>query len=202
MALLRFYLRSEIAELAPQRRAHPRHRRPRPAGAPTSSRSSSDAETRTRGQRAAQSRRSRSATAGAARSPRAARRIARGRQGRRTGSRRHRRSGCFARQLLTADMPDPDLVIRTSGEKRISNFLLWQSAYAELVFIDRCGRTSPRTISRMRSASSTAATAGTVPRADASALRTPSRLGADPGRRWRSAPAYFGRPGLGSCSSP
>jgi len=43
----------------------------------------------------------------------------------------------FARELLTADMPDPDLVIRTSGEKRISNFLLWQSAYAELVFMDR-----------------------------------------------------------------
>jgi undecaprenyl diphosphate synthase len=43
----------------------------------------------------------------------------------------------FARQLLTVGMPDPDLVIRTSGEKRISNFLLWQSAYAELVFMDR-----------------------------------------------------------------
>ncbi len=43
----------------------------------------------------------------------------------------------FARRLLTVDMPDPDLVIRTSGEKRISNFLLWQSAYAELVFMDR-----------------------------------------------------------------
>src|SRR5690606_20429771 len=43
----------------------------------------------------------------------------------------------FARYLLTAGMPDPDLVIRTSGEKRISNFLLWQSAYAELVFVDR-----------------------------------------------------------------
>ncbi|MEI6985357.1 MAG: isoprenyl transferase [Rhodospirillaceae bacterium] len=38
--------------------------------------------------------------------------------------------------LLTAGIPDPDLVIRTSGEKRLSNFLLWQSAYAELVFID------------------------------------------------------------------
>ena len=33
-------------------------------------------------------------------------------------------------------MPDPDLVIRTSGEQRLSNFLLWQSAYAELVFLD------------------------------------------------------------------
>jgi len=43
----------------------------------------------------------------------------------------------FARHLLTIDIPDPDLVIRTSGEKRISNFLLWQSAYAELVFVDR-----------------------------------------------------------------
>lgn len=38
--------------------------------------------------------------------------------------------------LWTADLPDPDLVIRTSGEKRISNFLLWQAAYAELVFLD------------------------------------------------------------------
>ncbi len=40
------------------------------------------------------------------------------------------------RALWTADIPDPDLVIRSSGEKRLSNFLLWQSAYAELVFID------------------------------------------------------------------
>ncbi len=38
--------------------------------------------------------------------------------------------------LLTADLPDPDLLIRTSGEKRISNFLLWQLAYTELVFTD------------------------------------------------------------------
>jgi undecaprenyl diphosphate synthase len=43
----------------------------------------------------------------------------------------------FARHLLTRDVPDPDLLIRTSGEKRISNFLLWQCAYAELVFLDR-----------------------------------------------------------------
>jgi undecaprenyl diphosphate synthase len=42
----------------------------------------------------------------------------------------------FARHLLTADIPDPDLVIRTSGEQRISNFLLWQTAYSELVFTD------------------------------------------------------------------
>jgi undecaprenyl diphosphate synthase len=42
---------------------------------------------------------------------------------------------CVARHLFTHGMPDPDLLIRTSGEQRISNFLLWQSAYAELVFI-------------------------------------------------------------------
>ena len=36
--------------------------------------------------------------------------------------------------LTTSDMPDPDLLIRTSGELRISNFLLWQIAYAELYF--------------------------------------------------------------------
>src|SRR5215213_670341 len=39
--------------------------------------------------------------------------------------------------LFTRDMPDPDLIIRTSGEHRISNFLLWQSAYAELFFTPR-----------------------------------------------------------------
>ncbi len=42
----------------------------------------------------------------------------------------------FSSLLFTAGMPDPDLVIRTSGEHRLSNFLLWQSAYAELVFLD------------------------------------------------------------------
>ena len=42
----------------------------------------------------------------------------------------------FHSYLETADIPDPDLIIRTSGEQRLSNFLLWQSAYAELVFLD------------------------------------------------------------------
>jgi undecaprenyl diphosphate synthase len=44
--------------------------------------------------------------------------------------------GALARSLYAPEMPDPDLVIRTSGEQRISNFLLWQSAYAEYVFTD------------------------------------------------------------------
>jgi undecaprenyl diphosphate synthase len=38
--------------------------------------------------------------------------------------------------MYHADMPDPDLVVRTSGEYRISNFLLWELAYSELVFTD------------------------------------------------------------------
>lgn len=43
----------------------------------------------------------------------------------------------FARYLDTYNMPDPDLIIRTSGEQRLSNFLLWQSAYSELFFSPR-----------------------------------------------------------------
>jgi len=42
----------------------------------------------------------------------------------------------FAQHLHTDGIPDPDLVIRTSGEQRLSNFLLWQAGYAELVFMD------------------------------------------------------------------
>ena len=52
----------------------------------------------------------------------------------------------IAAALDTADIPDPDLLIRTSGEMRLSNFLLWQTAYTEFVFLDtywpdfdRCG---------------------------------------------------------------
>src|SRR5438874_6510603 len=42
----------------------------------------------------------------------------------------------LARHLYAPDMPDPDLLVRTSGEFRISNYLLWELAYAELVFTD------------------------------------------------------------------
>ena len=42
----------------------------------------------------------------------------------------------ISRRLYTGDLPDPDFIIRTSGEERVSNFLLWQMAYAELYFCD------------------------------------------------------------------
>ena len=42
----------------------------------------------------------------------------------------------LAQHLYTADLPDPDLVVRTSGEARLSGFLLWQAAYAEYAFVD------------------------------------------------------------------
>ena len=43
----------------------------------------------------------------------------------------------FDKYLITAGYPDPDLIIRTSGEQRISNYLLWQGAYSEFLFVDR-----------------------------------------------------------------
>ena len=56
--------------------------------------------------------------------------VAAGRSGSQRGDRRQ------AREYLDApDLPDPDLIIRTSGEQRLSNFLLWQAAYSELVFV-------------------------------------------------------------------
>ena len=42
----------------------------------------------------------------------------------------------FDRFLATSGIPDPDLIVRTSGESRISNYLLWQSAYSEFLFTD------------------------------------------------------------------
>ena len=45
--------------------------------------------------------------------------------------------GSFGNFLYTAGIPDPDLLIRTSGEIRISNFLLWQLSYSELYFLDK-----------------------------------------------------------------
>jgi undecaprenyl diphosphate synthase len=48
---------------------------------------------------------------------------------------RHIDENSFETRLATAGIPDPDLIIRTSGEQRLSNFLLWQAAYAEFVFL-------------------------------------------------------------------
>ena len=45
-------------------------------------------------------------------------------------------AAALSAHLYTADLPDPDLVIRTSGEARLSGFLMWQSAYAECIFVD------------------------------------------------------------------
>jgi short-chain Z-isoprenyl diphosphate synthase len=45
-------------------------------------------------------------------------------------------AGALAAHMYSADLPDPDLLIRTSGESRLSGFLLWQSAYSEFVFVD------------------------------------------------------------------
>ena len=43
----------------------------------------------------------------------------------------------FEKNLYTKNFPDPDLLIRTGGHKRLSNFMLWQLAYAELFFLDK-----------------------------------------------------------------
>ncbi|MDC9701445.1 MAG: polyprenyl diphosphate synthase [Alphaproteobacteria bacterium] len=43
---------------------------------------------------------------------------------------------CFAEHLYTAGVPEPDLLVRTGGERRLSNFLLWQCAYTEFIFLD------------------------------------------------------------------
>ena len=43
----------------------------------------------------------------------------------------------FDKYLVTAGIPDPDLIVRTSGESRISNYLLWQGAYSEFLFVDK-----------------------------------------------------------------
>ena len=65
---------------------------------------------------------------------RAARKLAEG-GGSRADRRRRGHPGDLCRDLDTAGIPDPDLVIRTSGELRLSNFLPWQAAYSEFVFL-------------------------------------------------------------------
>ena len=44
---------------------------------------------------------------------------------------------CFEKELYTKNIPDPEILIRTGGTKRLSNFLLWQLAYTEIFFVDK-----------------------------------------------------------------
>ena len=119
----------------PQRRAAARDRRSRPAAPRTSSSDIADAEQRTRANTRIDvniciNYGARDEIVQATAQPRAQGR------GRRASPPSRSTRTLFERELLTAGMPDPDLLIRTSGEQRISNFLLWQCAYAELVFVD------------------------------------------------------------------
>ena len=134
MGLLRHYLRREIDELGRNgvrlrvigdrdaaRAGHRARTSPTPssAPAPTPASTSTSASTMARATRSS-------------RRPAASRARSRPASWRPRGSTRT----CSSVELLTAGVPDPDLLIRTSGEQRISNFLLWQCAYAELVFVD------------------------------------------------------------------
>ncbi len=67
----------------------------------------------------------------------AARRIAEDYKAGKIGNLQLMDENCFAGYLTTSGIPDPDLLIRTSGEYRLSNFLLWQCAYTEFYFIDK-----------------------------------------------------------------
>ena len=59
-------------------------------------------------------------------------------QRRRSSTRTHIDEAAISDALYTAGMPDPDLLIRTAGEMRVSNFLLWQISYAELWVTPQC----------------------------------------------------------------
>ena len=69
----------------------------------------------------------------------------------------------ISRFLYTRGQPDPDLVIRTSGEQRLSGFLMWQSAYSEFYFCEACGRRSARWTSCAPCATTPAGSAASAP---------------------------------------
>ena len=133
LALLRRFIRNDLADAASQWRARARDRRARGAGAryPRAAERSrgTDREQQQLNLVVAFNYGSRQEIASAAQ--RMAREVAAGE----IAIRRSITPTRSASYLDAPDMPDPDLIIRTSGEQRLSNFLLWQAAYSELVFV-------------------------------------------------------------------
>ena len=92
----------------------------------------------------------------------------------------------FAGRLWTGDLAEPDLLIRTSGEQRLSNFLLWGSAYAELVFTSTPGPSSGRRTSAAPSGPTSAGIGASASPAASCVAPTASRT---PGSWPRTAPS-------------
>ena len=108
------------------------------------------------------------------------------------------RARVISRETITEESfprtlgPDVDLLIRTSGEQRLSDFLLWECAYAEMIFTAACGLIFRRRIWRLRSRNSTGAIAGSERQFHGRAADGLSRLSSPPwiiGRN-RGQPGY------------
>ena len=132
MGLLRRFIRNDLAELH-QNRVRVRVIGERDDLDPDIRRLLEEAEQLTKRQRPAHARRCFQLRRAAGDRARGAAHRDRSRGRRNAAAGRDR--GTLTQNLDTADMPDPDLLIRTSGEQRLSNFLLWQMAYSELVFV-------------------------------------------------------------------
>ena len=132
MGLLRRFIRHDLAELHGKQRARAHHRRAR--------RLDPDIRAAAGGGRGAHARQRRPDAGGRLQLRRPPGDRARGASARRRGGGRAARPNEITAETLggfldAPDLPDPDLIIRTSGEQRLSNFLLWQAAYSELVFV-------------------------------------------------------------------
>ena len=111
------------------------------------------------------------------------------------GARRSRRRTSRP-ALWTRGLPELDLLVRTSGEQRISNFLLWQCAYAELALLRACS--GPTSATRRSSRPSPTSRAGSA--ASASPARSATPSAARDGRRWARSIRRTGR--TSACASP